>query len=76
VNVAVDRFCFISAVCTPDFLRLWDQFGKNEKTCTQAWTWETHRKHNTFYHFLLRKQDEIRAGATDLHTNPIRCVLC
>ncbi|XP_072246122.1 protein sel-1 homolog 3 isoform X3 [Leuresthes tenuis] len=51
------------AVCTPDFLRLWDQFGKKEKTCTQAWTWETHLKHNTFFHFLLRKQDEIRAGS-------------
>ncbi|KAM4549430.1 protein sel-1 homolog 3 isoform 1-T1 [Odontesthes bonariensis] len=51
------------AVCTPDFLRLWDQFGKKEQTCTQAWTWETHLKHNTFFHFLLGKEGEIRAGS-------------
>ncbi|KAM6921995.1 protein sel-1 homolog 3 [Xenentodon cancila] len=54
-------------VCTPDFLRLWGQFKRTEKTCTQAWTWETQLKHSTLFYFLQKTEDEIRTGSLGMN---------
>ncbi|KAF6726894.1 hypothetical protein FQA47_019116 [Oryzias melastigma] len=54
------------AACTPHYLHQWSQFNKAEKTCTQAWTWETQLKHAAFFHYLQRNQDDIRSGFTSI----------
>uniref|UniRef100_A0A8C7X5Q8 Protein sel-1 homolog 3 n=1 Tax=Oryzias sinensis TaxID=183150 RepID=A0A8C7X5Q8_9TELE len=54
------------AACTPHFLHQWSQMNKAEKTCTQAWTWETQLKHAALFHFLQRNEEEIRAGSLGL----------
>ncbi|XP_078802801.1 protein sel-1 homolog 3 isoform X1 [Oryzias latipes] len=54
------------AVCTPHFLLQWSQMNKAEKTCRQAWTWETQLKHAALFHFLQRNEEEIRAGSLGL----------
>ncbi|XP_036067296.1 protein sel-1 homolog 3 isoform X2 [Oryzias melastigma] len=54
------------AACTPHYLHQWSQFNKAEKTCTQAWTWETQLKHAAFFHYLQRNQDDIRSGSLGL----------
>lgn len=59
-------YAVISAACTPHYLHQWSQFNKAEKTCTQAWTWETQLKHAAFFHYLHRNQDDIRSGFTSI----------
>ncbi|CAG5862185.1 unnamed protein product [Menidia menidia] len=53
----------VSAVCVPDFLRLWGQLGGKDKTCPQTWTWESQLEHQAFFHFLLRSEAEIGTGS-------------
>ncbi|XP_044054603.1 protein sel-1 homolog 3 isoform X2 [Siniperca chuatsi] len=48
-------------VCTPHFINLWGQFG--EKICIQTWTWEKQLEYSTLFHFLQRKEEEIRTGS-------------
>ena len=69
VNMLLTGWFFISDVCTPDFLTLWGQFKSAQKTCTQAWTWETQLKYRTLFSFFLRIEDEIKTGITDSHPN-------
>ena len=62
-KITFDRFCFISGVCTPYFIRLCGQIG--EKISTQTWTWEKQLKYSTLFHFLQKHEEEIKTGVKD-----------
>lgn len=63
-KITFDRFCFISGVCTPHFIRLCGQTG--EKISTQTWTWEKQLKYSTLFRFLQKHEEKIRTGVIKL----------
>lgn len=65
-KITFDRFCFISGVCTPHFIRLCGQTG--EKISTQTWTWEKQLKYSTLFRFLQKHEEKIRTGVKNCCT--------
>ncbi|KAJ0065297.1 hypothetical protein NL108_007031, partial [Boleophthalmus pectinirostris] len=47
-------------VCLPHFVQIQRQF--TNKTCKHRWSWESQRKHNTFFHFLRTMEEQISKG--------------
>ncbi|KAK7888977.1 hypothetical protein WMY93_024537 [Mugilogobius chulae] len=39
---------------------VWSHFAR--KTCEQRWSWESHRRHKTFFSFLRSREEQIRKG--------------